>query len=337
MDNRKFLIIEGAYDAQTPIGYIVGEDNAKKYCAQVNYKLAQKENMKIDPDDFEYTDLMDDCHCLHCKEIKEMQAQCEEKYNFQKRYNIIFRKHAEEVEYELRDESDCKFDYYIGGKLPPKLVKHNEYVADVHVNADNKESALTLAKEFLDMKLHPENPKESESGKINLDDYLKNDHLMKFIDKIADANSDLTMEQLIEALANASWREIEHVEYEDSEAKIYRTYDLNSVVDCIEFSDLSDSDEEDIMEENQPQFVVYTNSYGDKSIYLANSPAETKTVHYCDIVIDTVDGIKFSPLAVMQARNNVLEDDLKDGEIWTQDIAELFGLKMVALHPKVKA
>lgn len=153
-------------------------------------------------------------------------------------------------------------------------------------------------------------------------------NLIKFAEQIADANADMTMDDLVTSLANASWSLIANIDYGDSTAKIYRTFDLNSTVDCVDLEELDSFDKED--------YVVFRNVYGELSLYLANSPVDKLTVSYCDMIIDSELGMVFSPMTVMQAINDEIKDDIDVDTIWSSELLDLFGIKIVALHPNVR-
>lgn len=339
-DTRKYAIFAGTYEDERLVGYIIGEDNARKHCAQKNFELAWKVGKEIDPDNFDYSDLDWD-NGLHCKLIEEIKPSFdEEKYNYHKRYSITLRKN-DKGEFELVYCNDCTFSYYIGEILPSKCKIDKEFsCAHVNINAEDKESALRGALDLVKFELekinNPSNPDEAKEKKMeepeqptaNLEAFLNNDSLKVFAEKIADANSDKTEDEIIELLAKSRWKLIAHVDYGDSSAKIYRTYDLNSNVNCIELGDLQSIEDE--------KFIVYTNGYSEKSVYLANSPTRELTVDYCDLIMDSEEGIMFSPLTVMQALNAEITDDIDNNTVWTHEILDLFGIRMVALYPEVQ-
>lgn len=342
-DTRKYAIFAGTYEDERLVGYIIGEDNARKHCAQKNFELAWKQGKEIDPDDFDYSDLDWD-EGLHCELVEEIKPSFdEEKYNYHKRYNITLHKN-DKGEFALMYCNDCTFNYYIGEVIPSKCeINEKLSYAHVNINAEDKESAIRGALDLVKFELEKiNNPSKSaeseEEGKEkkeeqeqptkNLEAFLNNNSLRKFAEKIADANSDKTEDEIVEMLSKANWKLIGWVDYGDSEAKIYRTYDLNSNVNCVKLDDLESVEDK--------KFIVYTNGYSEKSVYLANSPTRELTVDYCDLIIDSEEGVLFSPLTVMQAINSEITADIDNNTVWTHEILDLFGIEMVALYPEVQ-
>ena len=109
MSNEICIILQDAYNP-TVVGYIVGEDTAKKYCAQNNYEL--KKNMenqgKTRETELDYTH-----NILKCVNLNAVANEQDIKdYNFLKEYILEFQRDPNnESSYTLL--SYCVSDYYI--------------------------------------------------------------------------------------------------------------------------------------------------------------------------------------------------------------------------------
>lgn len=320
-----YVILQGEYEYEHPIGFISDFEIAKNYCAQVNFKLG------VDEDG----DCTDSDNKLSYKRIAPLVVEIDSDLEFHDVYDITFDKGNDG--YILREEESRLTKTYIGEIKDMEIVKNN-YIFSVKVTTSSEEKAISIGKAELDKFLNE--PKENKisdmdcfsgvSKEVELateeSSTLFNSKDMRYLaTKLQPANADLTEEQIIDMISKASWKLIEQVEYEDSSAKVFRTTDLNSHVNCLTLEDLDEPEDE--------KYIVYTNVHGERSIYLKDSNMKEIAVPYCDIIIDSEDGLLFAPPIVMQSVNDMIKDDIDDGTEWNYDLLELFGISMVALYP----
>lgn len=344
MSNEICLILQDAYNP-TVVGYIVGEDTAKKYCAQNNYEL--KKNMenqgKTRETELDYTH-----NILKCVNLNAVANEQDIKdYNFLKEYILEFQRDPNNgSSYTLL--SYCVSDYYISEIERAPIFEPNESYDNIHITltALDDEQAISQSTNILQHELDKKGTRDiihamtvqetlstdfserSDSDTLSADGAEHTDELLRYAEAIAPANRDMSVEQIVEKLKTCTWTVIADIAYEDSSAKIYRTTELNSNANCVDLKDLATTEGE--------QFIVTTNKYGEKMVYLANNSIPELTVDYADMVIDTVDGTIFSPLTVMQAVNEELDAEIQDGTVYDADVLSMLRIQMVALHPNVQ-
>lgn len=344
MSNGICLILQDVYNP-TVVGYIVGEDTAKKYCAQNNYELKRtmESQGKNRETELEYTH-----NILKCVKLNEVVNEPNLKdYNFLKEYILEFQKDINnEDSYTLL--SYCVSDYYISEIERDPVFEPNESYDNIHITltALDDEQAIAQSTNILQHELEKKGTRDilhamtvqetlstdfsekNTSDTLSADNAEHTDELLRYAEAIAPANRDMTIEQIVEKLKTATWTVIADIVYEDSSAKVYRTTELNSNANCVDLKDLATIEGE--------QFIVTTNKYGEKMVYLANNSLPELTVDYADMVIDSLEGTIFSPLTVMQAINEELDAGLQDGTVYDADVLSLLRIQMVALHPNVK-
>lgn len=338
MDTDIFVVLQGEYEP-TIAGYIVGEEVAKKYCSQFNLELEEKvNNGELDEKGLRYSKTHDITSCFP---IGQILPNIKDKYNFYKEYLIEFSE-SEEGAKKYTPIGNFTYEVYISENVKPNSVAPNADYSNIQIflTADSDENAMTIALNLLANEIDSWKSREivdkitvqetlanvnDDIEGVSADSSEDNEDLANFAKAIASANADMTLEEIEKKVKSCTWALIADIDYEDSSAKIYRTNELNSVVNCIVLEDLDTTDGE--------KFKVYTNPYGEKSIYLANNKLKALTVDYADMIIDSKDGVVFSPLTVMQAINEEIGSDIEDGTTYEADVLELLRIKMVALTP----
>lgn len=320
-----FVILQGEYEYEHPIGFINDFATARNYCAQENFKLG------VDEDG----DCTDSDNKLSYKRVSPLTVEISSELEFHDAYDITFDNTKEG--YILRKEESHVFTTYVG-EIRDMRIMNNSCIFSVRVTADSEEKAIAIGKAELDKFLNQ--PKENKISDMdcfsdvtkevelpteNTGDLFNSKDMKYLATKLKSANADLTEEQIIDLISKATWKLIDQVEYEDSNAKIFRTTDLNSHVNCLTLEDLDEPEDE--------KYIVYTNVHGERSVYLKESSVKEIAVPYCDIIIDSEDGLLFAPPIVMQCVNDIIKDDIDDGTEWNYDLLELFGISMVALYP----
>lgn len=336
MNTDIFVVLQGEYEP-TIAGYLVGEEVAKKYCSQFNLELEEKvNNGELDERGVRYSKIHDITSCFP---ISQLTPNIKDKYNFHKEYLIEFSE-SEEGAKKYTPIDNFTYEVYISETVKPNSVAPNGDYSNIQIflTADSDEDAMSIALSLLSNEIDSWKTKEildkitvqetlsnvnEETEGISADSARDTDELYRFAKAIELANQDMTLDEIAQKIHDCTWELIADIDYEDSSAKIYRTSELNSVVNCIRLTDLDTTDGE--------KFRVYTNPYGEKSIYLANNKLKALTVDYVDMIIDSQEGIMFSPLTVMQAINEEIGDEIDDGTTYDADVLDLLRIKMVAL------